>query len=141
MSKVGLIWVFFGMACVAFTFVHLILRHFSYSDQFMRILNNCKMDQQENLVALHSFKQNYLNPSKEQLINFNSVCCNFYNDVRIIPKKKTCMKVKAALDFLLTIFWRENNVIGMRRGERISRGFWLPSDNCSLFSWLEAILQ
>lgn len=44
------------------------------------------MDQQENMVGLHSFKLNYLNSSKEKLINFNSVCCNFYKNVRIITK-------------------------------------------------------
>lgn len=92
---------FFGMACVVFTFVHLILGHFPYSDQFMRILNNCKMDQQENLVALHSFKQNYLNPSKEQLINFNSVCCNFYNNVRIIQKKKNLHESQSSIGLFI----------------------------------------
>lgn len=44
LSKVSLVWEVFGMACVAFTFVG----HFSYFAQFIRILNNCKMDQQEN---------------------------------------------------------------------------------------------
>lgn len=125
MSKVGLIWVFFGMACVAFTFVHLILGHFSYSDQFMRILNNCKMDQQENLVALHSFKQNYLNPSKEQLINFNSVCCNFYNNVRIIPKKKLAWKSKQHWTFYWQYFGGRIMLLGWGEG----RGFHVDFDS------------
>lgn len=86
------------MVCVAVTFVHLILGHFSYSDQFMRILNNCKMGQQENSVALHSFKLNYLNSSKGPLINFKSACCNFYKNVRIIPKNNL-QENQTALDF------------------------------------------
>lgn len=65
-------------------FVHFILGYFSYSDQTMRILNNCKMGQQENSVGLHSFKLNYLNSANEKqqhTIIFNSVCCDFYKNV------------------------------------------------------------
>lgn len=71
---------------MAFTFVHLILGHFSYFARFMRILNNCKTDQQENLVALHSFKINYLNSSRENFINFNTVFCIFNKNFIILPK-------------------------------------------------------
>lgn len=43
LSKVSLVWEVFGMASAAFTSMYLVLGHFSF-DQFVRILNNCKMD-------------------------------------------------------------------------------------------------
>jgi len=68
-----------GAACVVFTFLDFILAYFSYSDQIMRSLNNCKMGQQENSVGLDPFKLNSLNSADEQqhTILFKSVCCNF----------------------------------------------------------------
>lgn len=51
LSEVSLVWKFFGMASAAFAFMYLFLGHFSSFEQFVRILNNCKMDQQK--IWLH----------------------------------------------------------------------------------------
>lgn len=66
LSKVDLVWEFFWYGMCGFYLHVLFWDIFPYFDQFMRIQNNCKMDQQENMVGLHSCKLNYLNSSKEK---------------------------------------------------------------------------